>query len=185
MDDSTMVNNVPTIKGSNFILRSPKLSDIDDRLAVGKSREFVRMCGGDTRNMKPLTREQMEGWHKRVCEREYDWIIEYKGRCIGGLKLTLDESCDSANYAVGIFDEAMLGKGIGTEATKLILDYAFNKLRLREIRLRVLEYNKRAISCYKKAGFKVSEILYDNDKIEDKWENDLIMTVTRAEFLKL
>lgn len=185
MNDSTMVNSVPNIKGSDFILRSPRHSDIDDRLAIGKSREFVRMCGGDTRNMKPLTREQMEDWYKRICGREYDWIIDYKDKCIGGLKLTLDESGDSAKYAIGIFDETMLGKGIGTEATILILDYAFNKLKLNEIRLRVLEYNKRAISCYKKVGFKVTEILYDNDMIEDKWENDLIMTITKSEYLEL
>lgn len=179
-----MVNKVPTIEGSNFILRGPRPTDIDDRLAIGKSKEFVRMCGGDTRNMKPLTREQMEDWYKRLCEREYDWIIEYKNKCIGGLKLTLDESDNSAKYAVGIFEEAMLGKGIGTEATKLILTYAFENLKLNEIKLRVLEYNQRAIACYKKAGFKITEILYDNDLIEDAWENDFIMTITKNDFYK-
>ncbi|WP_242833771.1 GNAT family N-acetyltransferase [Desulfosporosinus sp. OT] len=47
--------------------------------------------------------------------------------------------------------------GIGTEVTKLVLNFAFNTMGYHKVYhkvyLRVLEYNKRAINCYEKCGF--------------------------------
>ena len=45
-------------------------------------------------------------------------------------------------------------KGYGTEALKLILDYGFSFLNLRNISLSVFEYNVPAYNLYKKVGFK-------------------------------
>jgi hypothetical protein len=47
--DINMKNIAPTLKGDTIILRKPKESDIDDRMEIGRSKVFVRMCGGDTR----------------------------------------------------------------------------------------------------------------------------------------
>jgi len=41
-----------------------------------------------------------------------------------------------------------------SKATSLLLDYGFNVLNLNNITLDVLAYNKRAIKCYEKIGFK-------------------------------
>ncbi|HUU44601.1 MAG TPA: GNAT family protein [Acidobacteriota bacterium] len=46
-------------------------------------------------------------------------------------------------------------KGYGLEATHLLLDYAFNLLNLNSIMLGVYAFNKRAIRCYEKAGFRI------------------------------
>lgn len=46
------------------------------------------------------------------------------------------------------------GKGYGTEALKLLLDYGFNTLNLNNIALQVFAFNKNAIACYEKLGFK-------------------------------
>ncbi len=57
---------------------------------------------------------------------------------------------------VGIFigDKHFWGKGYGTEALSLLVDYGFNILNLNSILLEVFSYNDRAIKCYKKVGFK-------------------------------
>ncbi|MCX7773604.1 MAG: GNAT family N-acetyltransferase [Clostridia bacterium] len=57
---------------------------------------------------------------------------------------------------VGIFigDQEYRGKGYGTEALKLLLDFGFNLLNLNNIMLGVFSYNERALNCYKKVGFK-------------------------------
>jgi diamine N-acetyltransferase len=47
------------------------------------------------------------------------------------------------------------GQGIGTEATRLTLDWAFNVLSLRNVLLEVYPWNAGAIRAYEKAGFKV------------------------------
>lgn len=53
-----------------------------------------------------------------------------------------------------IGSEAARGKGYGTEALKLMQDYAFGVLGLERLELDVYAQNARAVRCYEKAGFK-------------------------------
>jgi RimJ/RimL family protein N-acetyltransferase len=46
------------------------------------------------------------------------------------------------------------GKGYGTEATRLTLDYAFNSYGLNNVMLTVYEFNGGGIRAYEKAGFR-------------------------------
>ncbi|HSM24376.1 MAG TPA: GNAT family protein [Anaerolineaceae bacterium] len=47
------------------------------------------------------------------------------------------------------------GKGYGTDAMKIILQYGFGILNLNHISLTVFEYNQRGVRSYEKAGFKM------------------------------
>lgn len=58
----------------------------------------------------------------------------------------------NAEYAISIRSCAM-GKGISKKATDLLLDYAFNELKLKRVYLCVASDNIRAIKFYKKYGF--------------------------------
>ena len=46
------------------------------------------------------------------------------------------------------------GEGLGTEATRLALDFGFNVLHLRNVLLEVLDWNVAAVSAYERAGFR-------------------------------
>jgi RimJ/RimL family protein N-acetyltransferase len=46
------------------------------------------------------------------------------------------------------------GQGLGTEATRLALDFAFNVLHLSNVLLDVLEWNVAGITAYERAGFR-------------------------------
>ena len=60
------------------------------------------------------------------------------------------------NAFIGIFigEEECRGKGYGTEAVRLILNYGFMTLNLHNIMLTVHADNSAAIACYKKVGFR-------------------------------
>jgi RimJ/RimL family protein N-acetyltransferase len=60
-----------------------------------------------------------------------------------------------AEFGIFIGDKDYWGKGYGTEATLLMLDYGFNILNLNNILLRVYAFNPRATKSYQKAGFKL------------------------------
>jgi [ribosomal protein S5]-alanine N-acetyltransferase len=175
-------NTSPTIKGERVILRKPKDSDITDRYNCGRSKELVRMYGGDTRNIKPLTMEDATRFIDRILANKLEWCVEYEGRCIGQARLTVNEEDCRARYAVGIFDTSELGKGIGTEITQLVLRYAFEELELHRVDLRVLEYNKRAIKCYEKCGFIQEGVEREGALIEGKYETDVFMSILDREF---
>jgi diamine N-acetyltransferase len=46
------------------------------------------------------------------------------------------------------------GQGLGTEATRLTLDFAFNVLHLRNVLLEALEWNVAGLAAYERAGFR-------------------------------
>ena len=73
-------------------------------------------------------------------------------------------------------------KGYGVEAVKLILDYGFSFLNLRNISLSVFEYNEAAYNLYKKAGFKEVGRLRKAVEILGKTYDVIIMDMLKEEF---
>jgi diamine N-acetyltransferase len=64
----------------------------------------------------------------------------------------LDHRTGTADF--GIFLGERRGKGLGTEATRLTLDWGFTVLGLHNVMLGVAAWNARAIRVYAKAGFR-------------------------------
>jgi RimJ/RimL family protein N-acetyltransferase len=70
---------------------------------------------------------------------------------------------------------ALLGKGLGTEATRLVLRHAFNDLGLHRVGLRVLAYNHRAIRSYEKCGFVIEGREREAALVDGAWHDDVLM----------
>ena len=63
------------------------------------------------------------------------------------------------NHAHGNAEFAMLigerrGQGLGTEAARLVLDFAFHVLQLRNVLLETLDWNAAGLAAYERAGFR-------------------------------
>ena len=85
---------------------------------------------------------------------------------------------------MGIFIGEKEGRdrGIGTEAINLILEYGFNYLNLNSIKLDVMEFNSRAIACYKKCGFKEMGRRRQCNYINGKYYDTILMDILKEEF---
>jgi len=59
----------------------------------------------------------------------------------------------AALFRIVIGEKWAWDHGYGTEATKLVVEEAFETLGLREVQLEVFRHNPRAIAAYKKVGF--------------------------------
>ncbi|MGH2559781.1 MAG: GNAT family N-acetyltransferase [Thermomicrobiales bacterium] len=59
-----------------------------------------------------------------------------------------------ASFGITIGEADCRGKGYGTEATRLVLDYAFNDYGLQNVMLTVYEFNLAGRRAYEKAGFR-------------------------------
>ncbi|MBP2019032.1 RimJ/RimL family protein N-acetyltransferase [Symbiobacterium terraclitae] len=174
---------VPVLKGARVVLRPPREQDKQDRLACGRSAEYIRMVGGDHRRVAPLTPEQVDRWYERLLAEPMERVIDLGGRCIGTARLnSLNEHERRARCAIGIFDPSAWGKGYGTEATNLVLQYAFETLRLHRVDLRVLACNHRAIACYEKCGFVREGVEREGALIAGRWESDVIMSILEQEY---
>ncbi len=87
----------------------------------------------------------------------------------------IDKKNMKAEYGIFIGDEKARGKGIGTEAAKLICSYGFKDLCLHRIFLRVFAGNTQAKNSYIKAGFKEEAVLRDDVCINNKFYDVIIM----------
>jgi RimJ/RimL family protein N-acetyltransferase len=58
------------------------------------------------------------------------------------------------NAEFGIFIGERRGQGLGTQATRLVLDYGFNVLGLRNVLLETMEWNAAGLAAYERAGFR-------------------------------
>lgn len=117
-------------------------------------------------NFKSFTNEQVEqfieqhGMYESDTENRHFAVADIiTDEYLGTISLKhIDFFNGSAEYAI-VLRKSAQGRGIGTEASKRLLEYAFVELGLKEIYLHVICNNYKAISMYKKVGFEyVSDI---------------------------
>lgn len=169
---------------ADVTLRAPKPEDAADRLALGRDPEIVRMFGGDTSNpLPPLMAGEVSRWLDRINAHPHAWVVEHHGRLLGEARLDgLDAYDGRARLATGLFDPAKLGQGLGRRVVRLVLQHAFEALRLHRVDLRVLAYNVRAIRCYRSCGFVEEGREREAALVAGERHDDVIMGILSREF---
>ncbi|HWQ04363.1 MAG TPA: GNAT family protein [Longilinea sp.] len=84
--------------------------------------------------------------------------------------------------SMGIGEAEFRGKGYGSEALNLILNYAFNELNLYRVGLDVIGTNERAIRAYQKAGFREEGCLRASVFRDGQRQDRILMSVLRDEW---
>lgn len=108
----------------------------------------------------PLSAEQIEAEYTRFAQPDstrVDWLIYEQSalRAIGiGNLRDIDHHHRCAELGIMLGETDCWGKGFGTEATYLLLDYGFNVLGLHNIILDPVAFNERAIRTYRRVGFR-------------------------------
>ena len=112
-------------------------------------------------------------------------VVRETDRLIGvtGLAKT-DVRHRHAMFGIGIGDKSAWGKGHGTEATRLLVQYAFETLNLNRVWLTVYEYNPRGIRAYEKAGFRVEGRLRQDCFREGRYWDSVLMAILREDWKK-
>jgi diamine N-acetyltransferase len=128
---------------------------------------------GERVALGPLRRDLVATYHRWMNEEEERWFerqVEGQGqggtinftiyvratwRPIGNTSLMdIDRVNRGATFGILIGEPDARGQGYGTEATRLMLDYAFTAQGLHSVQLNVFEYNLGGLRAYQKAGFK-------------------------------
>ena len=90
------------------------------------------------------------------------------------------DRCGSLGVFIG--EAEYRDNGYGTEAIRLLLEYAFHYLNLHSVKLSVLDVNVRAQKCYQKCGFKDAGRLRQCIYVNGKYHDLLMMDILREEF---
>lgn len=94
-------------------------------------------------------------WINKVFKKEdIIFVIEFDRKQIGVTKFeNIDWTNKSAEFVIYIINKEYCNKGIETEVTKKMLQYAFEFLNFNRIYTRVFEYDKDMIKIFKNCGF--------------------------------
>jgi RimJ/RimL family protein N-acetyltransferase len=177
------VNSQPVLRGARVTLRRAVEQDVDRWLALGRDPEIFRLFGISRDAIRPMTRDAAAATVQALIAHPHSWMIEHD-RVIGSIRLDNVQAHDRrASMAIGILDPAQLGHGLGTEATRLVLGYAFGPLALHRISVRVLAFNARAIRSYEKCGFTVEGREREAACVDGTWHDDLIMGILAREYV--
>ena len=146
---------------------------------------------GTTRTLsiqnRPMTLEEETAWFdsRASAGGEYAFTIYERssGRPIGNCDLfKVDFRNRRGEVGLMIGEPEARGKGYGTEAMRLLLDFAFTALSLNSVMLQYFEFNPAARRCYEKAGFRESgrwrQSLWSGGRFWDQ----IFMDVLTAEF---
>lgn len=93
----------------------------------------------------------------------------------------IDKINKKGEYGIFIGDNRAQNKGYGTEAAKLMIQYAFKVLELHKVTLRVLYGNERAIRSYEKAGFIREGYMVDEIFVNGEYRDVIFMAIINQE----
>jgi diamine N-acetyltransferase len=150
----------------------PDLIIVGDKVALGPLRPDLAAVYARWMNALEVRRgldylgvatpQSQDKWVEKNIERS----AEYEPK---GVEFTVYDRSDSAPVGTagllgishahghaefGIAIGERRGQGLGTEATRLVLDYAFHVLQLRNVLLETLEWNVAGLAAYERAGFR-------------------------------
>lgn len=168
----------PTIEGVLVTLRPLAAAD------TAAVWEMVRDPEGNdlTATTAEFVYEQIAAWcasRATVADRLDLAIIERAtGQFAGEVVLNeFDAATNSANFRIALRGPAWYGRGLGGEATQLIVAHGLRTVGLDRITLTVLARNPRARRAYETAGFVVSEEFEEDG---EAWVGMAITTVPSA-----
>ncbi|MFD2205733.1 GNAT family N-acetyltransferase [Kiloniella antarctica] len=113
-----------------------------------------------------------------ICCNETQKIIGYSGITA----LNLINRCGEFYILIG--EQDYWGRGIATEATKIITEYGFKNLGLHRVELTAFADNPAAITAYKKAGFIHEGIKRQSGFRDGQYRDKVMMSALSSEWMK-
>lgn len=172
----------------NIELRTLKTSDAQGFFDITKkNNKHLRQWLGWLDDDKTLadTEKYIEGSNKRFEDKEgLDLAIFQDNEQIGGIGLfPWDTSNKKISIAYWLVEEHQ-GKGIMTDAMKVILDYVFNEMKLNRIEITVAIENTRSSALPKKLGFTLEGIAREGGWLYDHFVDLEVYSLLAKEWNK-
>lgn len=144
----------PTIVGERIVLRPLVASDAESMWLDLHDEEANRLTG----THGGITRDQVDDW----CATRQDEddrldlaVVDVTtGQWLGEVVINeWDADNSSCSFRIELSASAR-GRGVGIEATRLVVDYVFDELPVNRLELEVLAFNPRAMAVYERVGFR-------------------------------
>ncbi len=184
MPSSTPEPRLPVISGDRVFLSTLRREDVPHYVRWFSNLEYTTYLGSVG---FAATVEAEEGWYERASKRSdtevtFAIVVANTDQPIGNVSLMeINHRHGIATLGVGIGDPAAWGKGYGSEAVRLMVEYGFYFLNLWNIQLWHVAFNERGHGAYRKAGFREVGRRRGAMVVGGQRYDEVLMDITREE----
>src|SRR5690554_2899112 len=129
-----------------------------------------------------FVKQVMLGSHSSKC---YIIVEKESKKPIGITSLiNIDYKNRNAECIIDIGEKEVWGKGYGSEAMKLLLDFGFLEMNLHRISLRVFSFNGGAIKLYEELGFQQEGRAREAIFRDGVWHDIIHMAILQSAYIE-
>jgi len=185
MKPRLLENSRPVLMGGHTVgLALMRPEDVPVIARWNQDLEFTASIGTPGEAHTIEMRQEFYEKHSRPRQDniEFAVILLSTGQLVGFGGLSDISRSLTATLFVGVGERSLWGKGLGTEATRLICEYGFFFRNLYSIKVEVNGYNHRAIGIYERLGFKSAGRVRGVIMLNGRRYDQILMDLLRAEF---
>ncbi|MET8976298.1 GNAT family protein [Streptomyces sp. NPDC004539] len=173
----------PVLTGPLTVLRPFTEADAEGMAVLLDDPEVIRFTGASP---NPLGPEFLRSWYgSRAAQADrLDLAVTDRasGELVGEVVLNeWDPEARSCTFRTMLGPRGR-GRGLGTEATRLIVGYGFDRIGLHRIGLEAYAFNSRALRVYEKVGFVREGIRREIELKDGEWVDEVLMAVLEGEW---
>jgi len=177
---------VEFLTGERLYLRPIEAEDLPFIRRWANDPEVRRLTG----EALPMSKAGADEFLERVRQdKERVWfvVVLKENDCVIGEAglLRMFHPWRNTDLSIIIGDKEAWGKGYGTQAILLLLDYAFGYLGFHRVSVGVVGFNERALRFYEKVGFKKEGVQRDGYYYDHAFHDFVMMSILEDEFRQL
>ncbi len=169
--------------GERVHLRPFGRNDLSYVLKWSRDPEIRKLTG----EVAPMSRAEAEEFYRKVCtDKDRIWfaiVLKEGNRVIGEsglLRMFKPWRCTDMTIIIG--EKDAWGQGYGTEAGRLVLDYAFNRLGFHRVSIGVVAFNEVALRFWEGLGFRKEGVQRDGYYCDGRYSDFVMMSILEGEY---
>ncbi|MEV5610385.1 GNAT family protein [Streptomyces sp. NPDC052225] len=182
MTSATPFAAKPVLTGARAVLRPFTEDDAEVMAVIIEDPEVVRFTGGPA----SFGAERLRAWYGSRSDQDDRLDLAVTDRVTGELvgEVVLNEWDPDHRHATfrTLIGPRGRGRGVGTEAARLIVGYGFETAGLHRIGLEAYADNHRARHVYEKIGFTVEGVRRQVELHDGVWRDEVVMGLLAEEW---
>ena len=165
------------LKGDHICLRALEPDDLNFLYELENNTAIWEISGTTTPYSKHVLKQYLDNSHRDIYDVKQLRLCICKAEMVLGLidLFDFDPKNKRAGVGIVILEEKERNQGIGTEAIKLLTDYVFTTLGLRQLFANVMEDNSASLYLFKKMGFEEVGLKKDWIFSNGEFKNEVLL----------
>ncbi|MFD1063664.1 GNAT family N-acetyltransferase [Winogradskyella litorisediminis] len=171
-----------TLKGEHIFLRALEPEDLEFVYHIENDENIWHLSHTQTPYSRFLIKQYLDNAHQDIYEAKQLRLVisNYRNEALGLIDIF---ECDFKNKRAGIgiviLDAENRGKGNGSEALALLINYCFTHLKLHQLFCNISENNTESLKLFKNNGFEIVGLKKDWNFTNEGFANEYLLQLIK------